>query len=249
MRNDSTKRLAGLLMLIVVSMLILSMLQSETTIIASQIIKNTREFDLGEKITIYELPEILTAEQKEALEKYATTEFFQDDLPDQYRVKGQRDLLAEQQAIAQADPNLNVVVNGTDQLPYTEQEEQNEAFQAVKTSEISSARTASLIAENPVEGNVHDRGKIIKIAGKIEMNIKPPPYFYTIHMTCCEMDTFRVQTSQTDSVGNFIIKIATASEFPLGDWTVTIGTIGEDNKIIKHYYQFRLIDTSINFKE
>jgi len=58
--SDSTRKLAGLLMLILVSMVLLSLLQTETKIIASQIIKNTREFDLGEKITIYELPEILT---------------------------------------------------------------------------------------------------------------------------------------------------------------------------------------------
>ncbi|MCP6727415.1 MAG: hypothetical protein KJI69_05400 [Patescibacteria group bacterium] len=249
MVNDSTRKLAGLLMLILVSVVILSMLQTETKIIASQVIKNTREFDLGEKITIYEMPNILTKEQQDALAKYATTEFFQDDLPSEYKVKGERDLLAEQQATPQSDSSINVVVNATNGTGInTLQEQQNEAFKSVTTSELTSSRSELLLQESSVQGNIHDRGAIVKIAGKIEM-AKPAPYFYTIHMTCCEMDTFRVSTSNTDAYGNFIIKIATAPQFPLGDWTVTIGTIGDDNKIIKHYYNFKLIDSSINFKE
>ncbi len=248
MASDSTRKLAGLLMLILVSMVLLSLLQTETKIIASQIIKNTREFDLGEKITIYELPEILTKEQREALAIYATTEFFQDDLPEDYIIKGQRDLLTEQQATPQVDPSLNTVINGTETIPFTEQEQQSETFKAVKTSELTASRTSPQLIESSVQGNIHDRGSIVKIAGKIEM-AKPAPYFYTIHMTCCGMDTFRVQTSNTDSVGNFVIKIATSTKFPLGDWTVTIGTIGDDNKIIKHFYNFKLIDSSINFQD
>lgn len=248
MASDSTKKLAGLLMLILVSMVLLSMLQTESKIIASQVVKNTREFDLGEKITIFELPEILTKEQKNALELYATTEFFQDDLPDGYIVKGERDLLAEQQATQQLDPSLNNVTNGTQSQTFTEQDKQSDTFKAVKTSEITSARNANLIQENAVQGNIHDRGGIIKIAGKIEM-ARSTPYFFNVHMTCCGMDTFRVISSaETDSAGNFVVKITTTPKFPLGDWIVTIGTIGDDNKIIKHYYNFKLIDTSINFE-
>lgn len=248
MVNDSTKKLAGLLMLILISMVLLSMLQSETKIIASQVIKNTREFDLGEKITIYEMPEILTQEQKDALEKYATTEFFQSDLPDEYIVKGERDLLAEQQATPQVDPSLNVVnSNGTSQT-FTEQEEQNSVFENVKTSELTASRTSPNLIENAVQGNVHERGAIVKVAGQIEM-AKAKPYFYNVHMTCCGMDTFRVISSaETDGQGNFIVKIVTTPKFPLGDWTVTISTIGDDNKIIKHYYQFHLRDSTINFE-
>ncbi len=249
MVNDSTRKLAGLLMLILVSMVLLSMLQTESKIIASQVIKNTREFDLGEKITIYEMPNILTEEQQDALAKYATTEFFQDDLPSEYKVKGERDLLAEQQATPQSNASLNVVVNATNGTGInTLQEQQNEAFKSVTTSELTASRTSPNLIESSVEGNIHDRGSIVKIAGKIEM-ARPPPYFYTIHMTCCEMDTFRVSTSDTDGFGNFVIKIATAPQFPLGYWTVTIGKLGDDNKIIKHYYNFKLIDSSINFKE
>lgn len=248
MGSESNKKFGGLLILIVISVLLLAMMQTETKIVASQIIKNTREFDLGEKITIYEMPELLSKEQKEALEKFATTEFFQDDLPDSYIVKGERDLLAEQQATKQADASLNVVNSNGTILPYTEEEQQNTVFENVKASQITSARTESLIQESAVQGNVHILGSIIKIAGKIEM-AKQAPYFYNVHMTCCGMDTFRVISSaETDAQGNFIVKIATTQKFPLGDWVITIGTIGDDNKIIRHYYQFKLIDTSVRYE-
>ncbi len=249
MVNNSTRKLAGLMMLILISMVMLSLLQDETKIIASQVIKNTREFDLGEKITIYELPEILTQEEKDALAKYATTEFFQSDLPDEFLVKGERDLLAEQQATEQADPSLNVVnSNETTNQVYTAQEDQNEVFEGVKASELTASRTSTTLIENAVQGNIHERGAIVKIAGKIDMD-KAKPYFYNVHMTCCGMDTFRVISSaETDGQGNFVVKIVTTPKFPLGDWTVTISTIGVDNKIIKHYYVFNLRDSSINFE-
>lgn len=249
MVNDSTKKLAGLMMLILISMVLLSMMQGETKIIASQIIKNTREFDLGEKITIYELPEILTQEEKDALAKYATTTFFQSDLPEEFIVKGERDLLAEQRATQQADPNLNVLnSNDTETQVFTEQEDQNQVFGGVKASELTASRTSSTLIENAVQGNIHERGAIVKIAGKIEME-KAKPYFYNVHMTCCGMDTFRVISSaETDGQGNFVVKIVTTPKFPLGDWTVTISTIGDDYKIIKHYYVFNLRDSSINIE-
>ena len=95
-----------------------SMMQSESTISATQVVKNVREFDLGEKITIYELPDMLTEEQQTLLATYATNEFFQDDLPDDYLAKGQRDLLAEQEATVQQTGNLtdlNISTNQTNQ--------------------------------------------------------------------------------------------------------------------------------------
>ena len=55
--------LIGVLLLITLSMLLLSMMQDTTKVTASQVIKNVREFDLGEKITIYETPELLTADE------------------------------------------------------------------------------------------------------------------------------------------------------------------------------------------
>jgi len=240
--NESSKKLAGLLMLIIVSVVILSMLQTETKIIASQIIKKTTEFDLGEKITTYEYPQVLSEEQQEALKKYAIAEFFQDDLPDGY-IKGQRDLQAEQDQTPQQTGNL------TELQIQSEQEDQNQVITNVRTSELTASRTSAGLVEGSVEGNIYDRGSIVKIVGKIEMS-RPAPYFFNVIITCCGMDSFRALSAyETDGQGNFIIKFATTPNFPLGDWKVTISTIGDDNKVIKHQYDFKLIDTSINFEK
>ena len=96
------KQLIGVLLLITVVVMAFSMVQEETKVTASQVVKNVREFDLGEKITIYETPNLLTAEEIKAMELYALVEFFQSDFPDDYQAKandqnqllGQRDLLA-----------------------------------------------------------------------------------------------------------------------------------------------------------
>lgn len=243
MGSDSSKRLAGLLMLIIISVVVLSMLQTETKIIASQIVKTTTEYDLGEKITTYEYPQILSDEQVVALKKYAIAEFFQDDLPQEYIVKGQRDLQAEQDATPQQTGNL------TELQTQTEQQDQTDIITNVKTSELTASRTSTSLIESSIDGNVYNRGSIVKIVGKIEM-ARPAPYFFNVNITCCEMNSFRALSAyETDAFGNFVIKFATTPKFPLGDWTVTISTIGDDNKIIKHRYDFKIIDTSINFEK
>ncbi len=240
MGNESNKKLAGLLMLIIVSVVMLSLMQTETKIIASQIVKQTTEFDLGEKITTYQYPRVLSEEQEEALAEYAQVTFFQDDLPEDY-IKGQRDLQAEQDATPQQTGNL------TELQIQDEQEDQNKVITNVKTSELTASRTSTQLIEGAVEG-VYDRGSIVKIVGKMEM-AKQAPYFFNVHITCCGMDTFRALSAyETDGQGNFVIKFATTPQFPLGDWTVTISTLGDDNKVIKHEYDFKLIDSSINFK-
>ncbi len=282
--------MVGLLLLITVSVLLFSMMQQETKVTASQVVKIVREFDLGERITIYESPNLLTTEEIEALEKYALVEFFQDDLPKQlidlankqitfqqifpyvfdklsdeereavrnyagelpfeerfpeiYKllneeqkqvVKGQRDLLAEQNLHPQQTGNLTELQIQSDQA------QQVTEFTAVKTSELVASKTSLGLIESSAEGNVYIRGSIVKIAGKIEMQ-KATPYFYNVNITCCEMNSFRALSAyETDAFGNFVIKFATTSKFPLGDWTVTISTIGDDNKIIKHFYNFRLL--------
>ena len=243
MESDSSKRLAGLLMLIIISVVVLSMLQTETKIIASQIVKTTTEYDLGEKITTYEYPQILSDEQVVALKKYAIAEFFQDDLPQEYIVKGQRDLQAEQDATPQQTGNL------TELQTQTEQQDQTDIITNVKTSELTASRTSTSLIESSIDGNVYNRGSIVKIVGKIEI-ARPAPYFFNVNITCCEMNSFRALSAyETDAFGNFVIKFATTPKFPLGDWTVTISTIGDDNKIIKHRYDFKIIDTSINFEK
>jgi hypothetical protein len=234
----------GLLLLITVSVLLFSMMQQETKVTATQVIKNVREFDLGERITLYETANLLTTEEIKALEKYALVEFFQSDFPIQYQskaedqnnlIKGQRDLLAEQGDTPQQTGNL------TELAIQSEQEQQVSQITGVKTSELTASRTATTLIENSAEGNVYIRGSIVKVVGKIEME-RATPYFYNVLITCCGMDSFRAMSAvETDAFGNFVLKFATTTQFPLGDWTVTISTIGDDGKIIKHFYNFKLL--------
>ena len=147
----------------------------------------------------------------------------------------QRDLLAEQNATVQQTGNL------TDLQIQSDQAQQVKQITGVKTSELTASRTSADLIESYTEGNVYIRGSIVKMAGKIEMQ-RPAPYFYNVHITCCEMDTFRALSAyETDSYGNFVVKFATNGKFPLGDWTVTLSTIGDDHKIIKHFYNFKLL--------
>jgi len=237
------KPMIGLLLLITIAVMAYSMIQEETKVTASQVVKNVREFDLGERITIYETPNLLTADQIKAMEQYALVEFFQSNLPADYQVKageqnqllGQRDLLAEQNATVQQTGNL------TELNIQSEQEQQVKQITGVKTSELTASRTSADLIESYVQGDVYIRGSIVKMVGKIEMQ-RPAPYFYNVNITCCEMSSFRALSAyETDSMGNFVVKFATSTKFPLGDWTVTLSTIGDDAKIIKHFYNFKLL--------
>lgn len=237
-------QLIGFLILITVGVLLFSLMQEETKVTASQVVKSVREFDLGERLIIYETPQLLSPEVIKAMEKYALVEFFQSDFPIQYQVKakeqnqliqGQRDLMAEQNATVQQTGNL------TELRIQTEQEQQVAQITAVKTSELVSSKTSLGLIESSAEGDVYIRGSIIKIVGKMEMQ-RATPYFYNVNITCCEMDSFRALSAyETDAQGNFVIKFATTPKFPLGDWTVTISTIGDDLKIIRHFYNFKLL--------
>lgn len=244
MTSHQNKRLFGLIILIAVSVMLLSLMQGQNVVKASQIVKNVREFDLGEKITIYETPQLLSKEEIEAMEKFALVEFFQDDLPsaftqkaeEQNEVIGQRDLLAEQGDVPQQTTNL------TELQIQTDQPVQAKEFTNIKTSELTGSTTEARLIENSAQENIFVRGSIVKIVGKIEM-ARPAPYFMNINITCCGMDSFRAMSAfETDAQGNFVIKFATNLKFPLGDWTVTISTIGDDAKIIKHFYDFKLVE-------
>ena len=151
------KPLIGLVLLITIAVMTLSMIQEETKVTASQVVKNIREFDLGEKITIYETPNLLTAEEIEAMEKYALVEFFQSNLPVDYQskageqneaIQGQRDLIAEQNATVQQTGNL------TELQIQTDQEQQVKQITGVKTSELVASKTSLGLIERSAEGNV-----------------------------------------------------------------------------------------------
>lgn len=243
MTSAQNKRLFGLLIIIGVSLLVLSLMTGQNLVKASQIVKNVREFDLGEKITLYETPQLLSPEEIKAMEKYATVEFFQDDLPSAFQLKadeqnreitGQRDLLAEQKPIPQSD-NLPQTPN------QTAQQVEESVFKNVETSSLVASTTEARLIESQAQQNIFIRGSIVKVVGKIEM-ARPAPYFYNVNITCCDMDSFRAMSAvETDGQGNFVVKFATNGKFPLGDWTVTISTIGDDFKIIKHFYNFKLL--------
>src|SRR3989304_7274018 len=153
--------LIGVLLLIVVAVLLVAMMQQETKVTASQVIRNVREFDLGERITIYETPQLLSPEEIEAMEKYALVEFFQSNFPTDYLMKaeqqntmiqGQRDLLSEQNGTYQQTGNL------TELRIQTEQAQQVSQITAVKTSELTASKTSPTFIENPAEGDVYIRG-------------------------------------------------------------------------------------------
>ena len=240
MTNDSNKRLIGVIMLIVVSLLILTLMQGETKVKASQVVKSIREFDLGEKLILYETPQLLSEDELKAMAKYSQVEFFQSDLPSNFlekadeqnrQIAGQRDLLGEQTA------NKN-----NTQLPNeTQATESTSKFGDLQVTELTGSQTEARLIETQAQQNIFIRGSIVKVVGKVEMQ-RPAPYFLNVNITCCDMDSFRVMSAfETDSQGNFIIKFATTPKFPLGDWTVTISTIGDDNKIIKTFYNFKLL--------
>lgn len=226
-----SRQLIGVLLLITVAVLIYAMTVDDTKVRASQIVKNVREFDLGEKITIFETPNLLSVEEIQALEKYATLEFFQDDLPDQYKSTAQ----VQNKAILESSSGQTINATQTDQ------QNQTSFITNIKVSELTASKTQAKLIENAVTQDVYIRGSIIKIAGKIEM-ARPAPYFLNINITCCGMDSFRAMSAfETDAGGNFLIKFATNQKFPLGDWVVIISTIGDDNKIINHHYEFKLL--------
>ena len=248
MSNTHTKAF-GVVMLILVSLGLLMYLQIPPTVVATGLIENVKRFPSGETIGIYELPTLLNEEQQMELDKFAVTEFFSDAfVPQEYsdkaekQISGQRNLVAEQGVVPEG-AELEQSVNATEAERKALEAEQSGEFTGVKASELTASRTSTTLIENAVTESTHVRGSIVKVAGKIDMNIKQPPYFYNIHMTCCEMDTFRVVSSvETDAHGNFVVKVPTTGKFPLGKWIITIGTIGDDNTIIKHQYIFNLIE-------
>lgn len=240
MTSSNNKRLFGVLILIVVAVLLLALMQGETRVKASQVVKSVREFDLGEKLTIYETPQLLSEEELKAMAKYATVEFFQSDLPasfvekadEQNRVIGERDLLSEQVA----NKNNTVTTEAEREI-----QQETSRFDNLVATELTGTQSEQRLIETQAQQNIFIRGSIVKIVGKVEME-RPAPYFLNINITCCDMDSFRVMSAfETDGQGNFVIKFATTPKFPLGDWTVTISTIGDDNKIIKTFYNFKLL--------
>lgn len=212
----------------------------------SKFIKDIKCFEGNECLTIFEIPTQLTEDEQKLLDDLATV-FYQDQLPQQFEAKaeeqrqleGQRDLVQEQISNpnnTQTDPQV---------IEQTVTQQSQDTFSGVSGVSLGLGNpevTGLNLIEKQTSANVFKRGDIVKVVGKMSL-IKPAPYFYNVNITCCEMDSYRVMSAvQTDPSGNFVIKFATNLKFPLGGWTVEISTIGDSNKILKHVYEFRLIE-------
>ena len=207
------------LFLFVALIFLVSMQNTQFVTVQEGFIKDIKEFQMGEKITFYQVPDFLTPEQEEALKKYAEVSFFEDKLPDSYvkQAKVQDSGISETGNVTSLVLNTNVTQSVGQVTPPT-----------LKTNDI---------------GTTHKRGSIVMITGKIEKTLTQPPYFFNVIVTCCGMNSFRAMSAvETDGAGNFVIKIATDGHYPLGEWTIDVSTISDDKKIISHVYRFTLVE-------
>ncbi len=243
----------------------MAILFQQSTVVASTVEKSFTEiqktFEDGTQILIYETPDFLTPEQEEALAKYAQESFYSDILPTDFiRVTVQQ--YADKLLNDGTDPSLfhDKLADYANSLETTgySQQEIDEIVEDVETQMIvQSGNTTSYSVDYeqtyeqqvPVlqalqnTENVYKRGEIVQIPIKITKD-SPPPYVYNLNITCCEMSSFRASTAiETDGQGNDLIRIATNLKFPLGEWTVTVSTLSEDNrKIYEHEFIFTLVD-------
>ncbi len=225
-------------MFIFVGLVLVVMIQSENVVaLDSSFIKNIKCYDGNECLTIFEIPNILTTEEQELVDQVAGV-FYQDDLPPELQaeavrqVEGQRQLLEEQNTDPSNPDEINQVTQGNDTGILH--------VSGVSLGLGDPSVTGLTLIEKQTTPNVFQRGDVVKVVGKMQLN-KPAPYFFNVNITCCGMNSFKVMSAvETDAVGNFKVKFVTSSKYPLGDYTVELGVIGDDNKILKHVYEFRL---------
>jgi len=191
-----------------------------------------KTFSLGETIEILERPQFFPELVDDVTLAMGFEQFTSDDLPQEYRdlAEEQRkaegaDLLAlEQEAISGNLTKAQVVIQ-TDQHVKGDDKE----AKLVNTRQVAS---------------VFMKGEIIPIVGKLDVPLRPAPYFYNLIMYCCEnFDDAILQKSHigTDSYGNFVYKIISNSDFPIGIYDVTISTLSADNRrLIELTWQFEL---------
>jgi len=191
-----------------------------------------KTFSLGETIEILERPQFFPELVDDVTLAMGFEQFTSEELPQQYRdlAEEQRkaegaDLLAlEQEAISGNLTKAQVVIQ-TDQHVKGDDKE----AKLVNTRQVAS---------------VFMKGEIIPIVGKLDVPLRPAPYFYNLIMYCCEnFDDAIVQKSHigTDSNGNFVYKIISNTDFPTGIYDVTISTLSADNRrLIELTWQFEL---------
>lgn len=217
MGNKGKKMIGVLLLSVILIIVLLSIQTGEVVSINTGFVKSITESPFGDKVITYEVPQFLTPEQEKALKKYTEEVFYSDVVPQTYVQQAQK----QNSTISTSGNITNIGVNKTE----TE-----------KTGEpvlYSSSNAAKVVK----------RGESFSVAGKIEKVKSPPPYFFNVLITCCGMNSFKAMSAvETDALGNFLVKIYTDGHYPLGDYTMTISTIGDDAKIVAHNYYFRLVE-------
>ncbi len=242
--QSRNKKPIALIMLILVGAVMVSYIQSASSItLDSAFVKRTTQFG-DEFITTFEIPKVLSEEQEKVLGTVIPI-FFQEDLPLEFQeeaqrqreVLGERDLLEEQ-----IDNPTN-----TDQINTPKTEENTaKGVTSLSASKLVIDRNAGDISRGlsylDISDNTFVRGDAVRLVGQFNLN-KPAPYFYNVIITCCDMNSFKAMTAvATDGQGNFVLKFATNRSYPLGEWQVELTTIGDSDKILLHTYYFTLLN-------
>lgn len=202
-------RLIGVIILVMSAVVLLFIIQQNQYAVPTNIITDITK-QAGVTIETYKIPEFLTDEQKQLLSKYATEDFYSDDLPPEYK----------NLATSQNGDNT-VIINGT-------------AFNQTEVLPVYISPEGS--------GQQYTYGDEILIAGKISLDKKLPPYIYNVIWTCCGMNSYKARSAvETDGQGNFGFYVRPDGSYPLGDWIVTVSVIGDNNQIVKHDFNFRLV--------
>ena len=191
-----------------------------------------KTFSLGETIEILERPQFFPDLIDDVTLAMGFEQFTSDDLPQEYR-----DLAAEQRALEGGDLlDLEAqAISGN----LTKSQVVTQTDQHVK----GDSKEAKLVNTGKI-ASVFTRGEIIPVVGKLDVPLRPAPYFYNLIIYCCEnFDDAIVQKSHigTDSNGNFVYKIISNQDFPTGIYDVTISTLSADNRrLIELTWQFDL---------
>jgi hypothetical protein len=191
-----------------------------------------KTFSLGETIEILERPQFFPELIDDVTLAMGFEQLTSDDLPQEHR-----DLAAEQRALEGGDLlDLEAeAISGN----LTKSQVVTQTDQHVK----GDSKEAKLVNTGKV-ASVFTRGEIIPVVGKLDVPLRPAPYFYNLIIYCCEnFDDAIVQKSHigTDSNGNFVYKIISNQDFPTGIYDVTISTLSADNRrLIELTWQFDL---------
>ena len=231
-KSNVNKKFGVILIVFVVLFFTVVMAQGENKITSSaRFLASTECFEAGECITTYKIPDILSEEELKKLTQISQ-QFIVSNPPEEYvqlaqrQVSGQRDLASE-----------NIV----QEFVNTTNNQQTLTASSIDAS-LSDIRNPNEVpCSSPISGSTYKVGSIVCILGKITTG-KPPPYFFNVNITCCEMPSFNaMSTVETQGDGSFIIKIPVTARYPLGEWTVTISTIGDLGQNIKKDYHFTLV--------